>query len=1628
MTQPSTTGIANPSPRPVDAPRTYQLEIGRKALEGNVIAVADTGSGKTLISVLLLKNIVAKARATADETGHQQRISFFVVNKVPLVFQQQAYIVNNSDIRAEPICGAMDVDNFDNDRWQSIFQQFEVIVLTGQILFNIFQHSFYKIQDCDLIIFDECHHATGQHCYKQIMEDFYFKADEKRRPKIFGMTASPPKDKGVIGFSAMNLEKTMDGKIFTASYDEVVQYTQRPKERVIWFNGNPPLDINPPPLSMSSSAPGSPFGGSLNSFNNVSTNGYGSNNHGMNGRCPPALKDLCAKHKIFKPAVNCYLFAENELGPWCAAKVWEYAFQGLEEDILHWSNVAAKGGPGIPGGAGGPGIGANRKLHDLQEAKKLTQGIKQPLLDPELSSVTEKMQTLVKILKESRREGFCGILFVERRPIAHVINDFLKECKKFGPDFDLDFINSAVITGHGAKGDVTKLRMQLKEQRRVLSGFRRGVYNLLVATDVAEEGLDIDRCRLVIRFDIKTTLISFIQSRGRARDPISDYVIMQRIGDKDFLSNISSKELDMRVWCGELPEDRVCHLHPNMLESDSSELYENELRELVNIETEYIVPSTGARLSFSASIERLHHYCSSLPGDEYTRFAPVFEINSVLVPGQFKEHYECRLTLPPNVPVTHFLSDKFRSKRLAKRSAAYKACKRLYELGALDDRMLPHKKVPVEEDDEIDDDAIDDVESGDASGGGVAEETNVEKYPIHQPKFWSSKIVVPLQPAVAVESEIMGDVPTVQLFGTIMTIRSEDGPLSDHRQLCLLTNDPLPEFDPIELFFDGQSRYVDLQAVDMPMRVEAQLIHKLHNYERCLFQTLFRKPFDIGSPETGMRHIIAPLLRGNHGAGPLTNLKYVIDWDEIKSAPVASTTATITTTNTAMPAPLDQLSWDKVQDLVLHERGEYHRLYYPIAVRRDLNPSSLIPDSISGTREAGRGKTTTFWQFYKYERETDIQDLSQPLIEVIRPKPLEDFLQPGLKQSRTTRSSTARFLIPELCCVSPVRASILRSSAWVISVLDRLDGLLKSQECLKELHLEEIHQDLILEALTSSESSYKMNYQRLELLGDTFLKLIMSVDVFIRYPLMDEGQLTRKRTTRVSNKWLYKRASLMRLDRFVVRKPPVNRHFFPLSLTSAAITTTAASTSPISPAVSPNHELTVTLDQHLAVRNSNKSDENQNSTSTQPEEDRWKISKKNLADLVESISGAAFLSAGFELGLQTIQTLVCPLEGISSWSDFSVAYLKSKRERDILIHGASSSWTAPSTFIPDPMLGNLFVVEDKIGYKFKDLRLLAEALTHASWVRPQTPCYQRLEFLGDSVLDMLVALHWVKRYPVFGPGLIHEIKAACVNNQILGVLCIKLGLHQHILHMSSSLATDIHRAVEMIKDVEEEAAFERREPEREYWSEFVITKALGDVLESVLAAVLVDSGWDYVAVQGVFDRTILPVLDKHISMETLKRHPVSDMFRVLQASGCQQGALLNLTSPSPVNGSSNSGEVDGDENGDTSQPSWKSWNRAKEFDEDQVREPAVQECALVLHGQPILKASNIQSKVARREVAKQTMFMLKNDPEWLDRNLSLPQELNIVLSQSPDKEICTSANDAAAAAVAAREAQTMCWC
>lgn len=84
----------------------------------------------------------------------------------------------------------------------------------------------------------------------------------------------------------------------------------------------------------------------------------------------------------------------------------------------------------------------------------------------------------------------------------------------------LRFLVCCALIGHANQ------HMKSRDQQEVIDNFRSGRVTLLIATSVAEEGLDIQACHSVIRFDLAKTVCGYIQSRGRARRPGSDYVLM----------------------------------------------------------------------------------------------------------------------------------------------------------------------------------------------------------------------------------------------------------------------------------------------------------------------------------------------------------------------------------------------------------------------------------------------------------------------------------------------------------------------------------------------------------------------------------------------------------------------------------------------------------------------------------------------------------------------------------------------------------------------------------------------------------------------------------------------------------------------------------------------------------------------------------------------------------------------------------------------------------------------------------------------------------------------------------------------------------------------------------------------
>ena len=93
-------------------------------------------------------------------------------------------------------------------------------------------------------------------------------------------------------------------------------------------------------------------------------------------------------------------------------------------------------------------------------------------------------------------------------------------------------------------------------------------------------------------------------------------------------------------------------------------------------------------------------------------------------------------------------------------------------------------------------------------------------------------------------------------------------------------------------------------------------------------------------------------------------------------------------------------------------------------------------------------------------------------------------------------------------------------------------------------------------------------------------------------------------------------------------------------------------------------------------------------------------------------------------------------------------------------------------------------LQDRIKFKFSDIKLLNKALTHRSYANENSNILkhnERLEFLGDSVLDMLVSDYLVHEYSEFAEGTLSKIRAAVVNETCLAKLAKSIKLGNYLL-------------------------------------------------------------------------------------------------------------------------------------------------------------------------------------------------------------------------------------------------------
>ncbi|KAJ3069478.1 hypothetical protein HDU98_007453 [Podochytrium sp. JEL0797] len=548
--------------------RPYQLALLAAAQKDNIIAYLDTGSGKTLISILLMQQMAlplievsretiletlrvagsfstAEAENEADGAGErsahvagglrtesdylahlppQPKKIVFVVPTVSLVTQQADKIRTSTDLRVGEYSSddSASVSHWDTLGWYQQMSTQHVLVFTPQILLNCLRHGFLHLsRNVNLLIFDECHHAWKNHPYCLIMGEFYHTlAEGEERPKVLGMTASPIYQKSVSrDGSVMQLEelkRVLDCRIVTvedrASLDG---YVSKAQEYLIEYN-SPTEIIHDRCLQQTDTSHFSP-----------AATLYAYYVHAMMKLqlADPSCKESAAKNLGVVKEV------EVELGVWCA---------GRHARRLFYDLCAQRGKVVV------------KDLTALESAvEPLTFDPAPPLptIDTLVhSDITPKLWTLIQIISSrlqnpssstTANTQFRGMIFVEKRVTAKIVCDLLKELSPkwfFG-------LSCAYVTGQGTSSHAPE-KMKMKKQQEVMDLFRVGEVQLMVVTRVAEEGIDIPACKLIVIFDLFRSNTGYVQSRGRARDIHgSEYILLVHRNNSALLDTYAKAKL-----------------------------------------------------------------------------------------------------------------------------------------------------------------------------------------------------------------------------------------------------------------------------------------------------------------------------------------------------------------------------------------------------------------------------------------------------------------------------------------------------------------------------------------------------------------------------------------------------------------------------------------------------------------------------------------------------------------------------------------------------------------------------------------------------------------------------------------------------------------------------------------------------------------------------------------------------------------------------------------------------------------------------------------------------------------------------------------------------------------------------
>ncbi|XP_040334094.1 endoribonuclease Dicer isoform X1 [Herpailurus yagouaroundi] len=1026
-------------------PRKYQVELLEAALDHNTIVCLNTGSGKTFIAVLLTKELSYQIRGDFNRNGKR---TVFLVNSANQVAPQVSAVRTHSDLKVGEYSSLEVNAAWTKEKWNQEFTKHQVLVMTCYVALNVLKNGYLSLSDINLLVFDECHLAILDHPYREIMK---LCENCPSCPRILGLTASILNgkcDPEELEEKIQKLEKILKSNAETAT-DLVVldRYTSQPCEIVVdcgpftdrsGLYGRLLLELEE----------------ALNFINdcNISVR---SKERDSTSISKQILSDCRAVLVV--------------LGPWCADKVAGMMVRELQKYIKHEQEELHRKFLLFTDTF-------LRKIHALCEEHFSPASL-------DLKFVTPKVIKLLEILRKYKpyeRQQFesvewynnrnqdnyvswsdsedddedeeieekekpetnfpspftnilCGIIFVERRYTAVVLNRLIKEAGKQDPE--LAYISSNFITGHGIGKNQPRnkqMEAEFRKQEEVLRKFRAHETNLLIATSIVEEGVDIPKCNLVVRFDLPTEYRSYVQSKGRARAPISNYIML---ADTD---KIKSFEEDLKTYKAiEKILRNKCSKSVDAGETDVDPVVDDD-----DVFPPYVLrpDDGGPRVTINTAIGHINRYCARLPSDPFTHLAPKCRTRE-LPDGTFYS----TLYLPINSPLrASIVGPPMSCVRLAERVVALICCEKLHKIGELDDHLMPVGKETVKYEEELD---LHDEEETSVPGRPGSTKRR-QCYPKAIPECLRDSYPKPDQPCYLY---VIGMVLTTPLPDELNFRRRKLYPPEDTtRCFGILTAKPIPQIPHFPVYTRSGEVTISIELKKSGFTLSLQmleLITRLHQYIFSHILRLEKPALEFKPTDADSAYCVLPLNVVNDSSTLDIDFKFMEDIEKSEAR------IGIPSTKYSKETPF-VFKLEDYQDAVIIPRyrnfDQPHR-FYVADVYTDLTPLSKFPSP----------EYETFAEYYKTKYNLDLTNLNQPLLDVDHTSSRLNLLTPRhlnqkgkalplssaeKRKAKWESLQNKQILVPELCAIHPIPASLWRKAVCLPSILYRLHCLLTAEE------------------------------------------------------------------------------------------------------------------------------------------------------------------------------------------------------------------------------------------------------------------------------------------------------------------------------------------------------------------------------------------------------------------------------------------------------------------------------------------------------------------------------------------------------------------------------------------------------